>query len=140
MHPGSAFSAGTDVENRGSLVSEWDDPEKNKFVSLATTDGIDIAKSPRTPYDEAAIRGIGRIIVMDLQAVKEMDVRRGAPLAIPGSVEYLEWELPDPHHLGDEESADIRNIIRCKVGALATSRAFLGGYPTSNSVLMPGNP
>ena len=120
-------------------MSEWDDPEKDKFISLATADGIDIAKSPRTPYDEAVIRGIGRIIVMDLQAVREMDARRDAPLAIPDGVDYLEWELPDPHHLGDEESADIRNIIRCKVGALATSRAFLGGDPSGNGVLMPGN-
>lgn len=124
IHPGFGVSAGTDVETRGGYVEDWEDPEVEKFVWLAAADGLDIARNERTPLDEDTLRGIGRVILIDLQAVEELEDRRGTPLPWPGTPEV--WNVPDPHHLPKEECADIRSIIKAKVAELATRSTIIG--------------
>lgn len=136
-HPGHGFSAGTDVDVRGQLVEDWDDPEVEKFIWLAADDGIEIAKTERTPLDEKSLKKIGRVILMDPAAVKELEERRSQPLPFPNNVEV--WDLPDPHHMSREDSIDIRKIIKAKVAELATRSMMPGSERLSSEAYMPSN-
>jgi len=134
FRPGEASSAGTDVPGRGNYVAGWDDPARDRLVGVAAAEGIEIAQNERTPLDEEALREVGRVILLDFDALTELETRIGRQLNLPGREI---WRVPDPHHMSMEESFQVFNIVKAKVGELATRVSLVGGDGLGSEVYMP---
>lgn len=122
FRPGEAISAGTHVDDPGGLVEDWQDPNKLKFIWLAIAGGIEIARNSRTQLSDEALEGVGRMVLIDLEAYKEMRPRLGAASTAP-AIEVWE-DVDDPHHMGWNEAAATRDLVKQHVGELIASTSY----------------